>query len=120
MANSASTGTTAAASPFNLNQAQRLLHRVVYGRFAVAVDAVSHDDYHQFAQALQAVDDAAHLCQRTSAGLSMLVDMMETFPDMPEHAAHAMQGLLIPIATELERHAQALAETITNPETKKD
>ena len=120
MANTATTGTTAAASPaFNFCNVQRLMHSVVYERSTVTADAVSRDDYHQLADALQTVENAAQLCQQTSEGLSLLVDMMATYRDMPQHIAQALHGLLLPMATSLERTGAALQGSMAKP-TKED
>ncbi len=95
-------GETATHTPplFNLRDMQHLMHGVAYQRRPIELCPREH--YQQLANAVQTVEDAARLCQRTSAGLDMLLDLLAN-SDIERYITESMGGLLRPLAAELAR-----------------
>lgn len=100
-----------ATHTFNLLSMQHLAHGTAFHR--KTIDALSREQYMQLAAAMQTVEDAAVLCRRTSTGLEMLLDLLAN-SEIEKYVSEAMSGLLLPLAGELARTGQALAQATTS------
>lgn len=97
------------AATFNFSSVGKLLHGMAYKR--AEPFKATPEQFHGFSTALQTVQDAATCLQRTRAGITLLLDMLDG-SGLEPYYADAMRGLLGPIAQHLEQNAQALNTTI--------
>ncbi len=125
MAKSVSTGTSAAADTpaFNFSHLVPLLHSTAHKLKAYSDPkhglSVRPEDYSSYMRCMDNVENAAAFMQETEAGISLLLGMIEN-ARVETFLCEALRGLLGPIATQLEHHAQTLSATITRTTTIED
>ena len=96
---------------FNLSSAGSELHRQVFSQ--LAPKAPSKEEYGQYCQHIQAVENAAKALDQMGTGIGLLLMIFDgSSNDIDPFISKALRGLLTPFSSELERHADCLRAAI--------
>ena len=111
-----SSGAAAPTAPsFTLVDVQDMLHQHAYGGDRRNPAMATREQYTAFCQQLQTVEDVASDLANLGAGLYLLIGLLEDGArvNVDPLVGRALRGLLQPIGTDLERHADALLAAST-------
>ena len=111
-----SSGAAAPTTPaFTLVDARNMLHQHAYGGDRSAPAVATREQYSDFCDQLQTVEDVARDLANLGAGLYLLIGLLEDGArvNVDPLVGRALRGLLQPICTDLERHADALQAACT-------
>ncbi len=106
-----SSGAAAPTTPaFTLVDARNMLHQHAYGGDRSAPAVATREQYSDFCDQLQMVEDVARDLANLGAGLYLLIGLLEDGArvNVDPLVGRALRGLLQPICTDLERHAAEL------------
>ena len=106
-----SSGAAAPTLPaFNLIDVQHMLHQHAYGGDRRNPAMATREQYSDFCDQLQTVEDVARDLANLGAGLYLLIGLLEDGArvNVDPLVGRALRGLLQPICTDLERHAAEL------------
>lgn len=115
-----SSGAAAPTTPsFNLVDARDMLHQHAFGGDRRTPTVATREQYSDFCERLQTVENAASDLANLGAGLYLLIGLLEEGRrvNVDPLVSKALRGLLQPICTELERHAAALQAASTRTPT---
>ena len=115
-----SSGAAAPITPsFTLADARNMLHQHAYSGDRRAPAVATREQYSAFCEQLQTVENTAIDLANLGAGLYLLIGLLEDGPrfNVDPLVGRALRGLLQPICTDLERHADALRAASTRTPT---
>ena len=115
-----SSGAAAPTAPsFTLVDARNMLHQHAYGGDRRNPAVATREQYTAFCEQLQMVENAAIDLSNLGAGLYLLMGLLEDGArvNVDPLVGRALRGLLQPICTDLERHADALRAASTRTPT---
>ena len=115
-----SAGAAAPTTPtFTLVDVQDMLHQHAYGGDRLNPTVATREQYTAFCDQLQTVENVAVDLANLGAGLYLLIGLLEDGArvNVDPLVGRALRGLLQPICTDLERHADALRAASTRTPT---
>ncbi len=115
-----SSGAAAPTTPaFTLVDVQDMLHQHAYGGDRRTPAVATREQYSAFCEQLQTVENTAIDLANLGAGLYLLMGLLEDGArvNVDPLVGRALRGLLQPICTDLERHADALRAASTRTPT---
>ena len=111
-----SSGAAAPTTSYTLADAGHLLHQHAYGIARRAPAMATREQYSDFCTHLQAVENTAIDLANLSAGLYLLLGLLEDGSrlNVDPLVGKALRGLLQPMSNDLERHAAALQAAVSS------
>lgn len=101
---------------FTLCNARTLLHSHAYGSDRREPAMATPEQYSAFCSHMQTVENTAMDLELLGNGLQLLINLLEDGKraNVDPFISKALHGLLMPISTDLERHAAALRAAVTS------
>lgn len=100
---------------YNLCDVRSLLHSHAYGSERSEPAKTTIEQYGDFCQHMQTVENTATDLKNIGAGLYLLIGLLEDSARMniDPLVGRAFRGLLQPLCSDIERHAAALQSAVT-------